>query len=154
MLSRTAAVLTLSLLTIAALFAAEPGTNGVRWEHDLLKARTAAVKSGRPLLIVFGADWCTFCKKMEATTLADPVMAREINATFVPVHLDFDEQRKVAQALEIEAIPCSIVLSVDAEVLARHDGFAKPDEYRKTLARGLRTHRINLASSQGPGPRR
>lgn len=154
MLPRTIAVLMLSLLTVAAMFAAEPAPNAVRWEHDLLKARTNAEKSGRPLLIVFGAEWCTFCKKMEATTLADPVMAREINAAFVPVHLDFDEQRKVAQALEIEAIPCSIVLSIDAEVLARHDGFAKPDEYRKTLARGLRTHRINLASGQRPGTNR
>ncbi len=134
------------ILLAPCLSAEEPAT--IRWETDLLKARAQAQKTNRPLLIVFGADWCTFCKKMEASTLQDPSMIRDINEYFVPVHLDFDAQKRVAEALEIKSIPCSIVLSVDADVLARHDGFAKVPEYRTTLAKGLKAHQINLAGAK------
>lgn len=127
---------------------AEPPKNGIAWETDLLKARAQAVKTGRPLLVVFGAEWCTFCKKMENTTMAEKEMVKSINTRFVPVHLDFDKQRPVADALKIKAIPCSVVLSSDADVLSRHDGFAKSEDYLKTLATGLKAHQINLTSGQ------
>lgn len=137
----------LLLLFCAAARGDEPAP-GVQWQTDLLKARALAEKTDRPLLIVFGADWCLFCKKMEATTLTDSKLVKEINTAFVPVHLDFDAQKRVADALEIEAIPCTVVLSIDADILARHDGFATVPEYRKTLVEGFRAHRIKLTSGK------
>lgn len=143
------AVGTLLLLSLSwvSLQGEEP-EGGVRWQSDLIKARTAAVQSDRPMLLVFGAEWCTYCKKMEATTLTDPALVRDINEKFVPVHLDFDKQKRVAEVLKIKAIPCSVVLSAEAEILARHDGYAKVAPYRETLDKGLRAHQINLTSGK------
>jgi thiol-disulfide isomerase/thioredoxin len=145
---RCSAWLVLFLLVVAAPVRGEVPRDGIAWETDLLKARARAVETGRPLLIVFGADWCTFCQQMERTTLSEKEMVKRINQEFVPVHLDFDKQRAVADALRIKAIPCSIVLSTNADVLARHDGFAKSEPYRKSLEEGLKAHRIKLASAQ------
>jgi len=135
------------LLAVANSFA-EPPKNGIHWETDLLKARDKALKSEKPLLIVFGAEWCTFCKKMEHTTLAEKEMVQKINADFVPVHLDFDKTKPVAKALNVKGIPSSIVLSTDAEILSRKDGYAKSTEYRDVLAKGLSAHKIRQTAGQ------
>lgn len=153
MRARTMLMLAVVLCAARGLSAQEPQTN-IAWQTDLLKARAIAEKTNRPLLVVFGADWCTFCKKMEGSTLQEPEMVRDINTYFVPVHLDFDAHKKIVDALEIKSIPCSVVLSIDADVLSRHDGFAKSPEYRKTLAKGLKAHQINLAGGQENSNRR
>ena len=127
---------------------AEPPKNGIHWETDLLKAREKAMKAEKPLLIVFGAEWCTFCKKMEHTTLSEKEMVHKINAEFVPVHLDFDKTKPIAKALKVKGIPSSIVLSTDAEILSRKDGYAKSKEYRDVLAKGLSAHKIRQTSGQ------
>ncbi|MBD3674558.1 MAG: thioredoxin family protein [Planctomycetaceae bacterium] len=140
------ACLTLLFSFLTSLAWATPPENGIEWETDLLKARTKALKVDKPILIVFGAEWCTFCKKMEQTTLAEKEMVKAINERFVPVHLDFDKSKAIAKALEVKGIPSSIVISTDADVLARKDGFAKSEEYLKILAKGLYNHQIRTAS--------
>ena len=74
------------------------------------------------------------CKKLEKTTLRDPDMVRYINATFVPVHIDVDKQKRVAEILEVESLPCTIVLSPEADLLGRFEGFDKPAGLHKKLA--------------------
>lgn len=145
MLSRIA-VAALTLVVCVAIGNASPPKNGINWETDLLKARSKAMQTGRPILIVFGAEWCTFCKKMENTTLSEKEMVAAINERFVPVHLDFDKSKPIAQALELKGIPSSIVISTEADVLSRKDGFAKSEDYYKILAKGLKAHQIQTAS--------
>jgi thioredoxin-related protein len=129
-------------LLITSISFAEPPKNGVHWQTDLLKAREMALKADKPLLVVFGAEWCTFCKKMERSTLSEKAMVQKINAEFIPVHLDFDRTRPIAKALKVKGIPSSIVLSTDADVLSRKDGFAKSKEYNLVLSKGLSAHKI------------
>lgn len=145
MLSRIA-MAALTLVVCVSISNASPPKNGINWETDLLKARSKAMQTGRPILIVFGAEWCTFCKKMENTTFSEKEMVGAINERFVPVHLDFDKSKSIAQALEVKGIPSSIVISTDADVLSRKDGFAKSEDYYKVLAKGLRAHQIQTAS--------
>ena len=149
MIRRTLALVApFACLLLAAVSFAEPPDNGIHWETDLLKAREKALKTDRPLLIVFGAEWCTFCKKMELTTLAEKEMVRTINSGFIPVHLDFDKTKPVAKALNVKGIPSSIVLSTDADILSRKDGFAKSKEYYGVLSKGLSAHRILQTSGR------
>lgn len=140
--------MTFICLLVTSVACAEPPQNGIRWETDLLKAREKALRAEKPILIVFGAEWCTFCKKMEHTTLAEKEMVRRINAGFIPVHLDFDKTKPVAEALKVKGIPSTIVLSTDADVLSRKDGFAKSKEYREMLNKGLSAHKILQTSGQ------
>jgi len=138
----------MTITVVSGVIHAAPPSNGIFWETDLLKARARAIQTKKPILIVFGAEWCTFCKKMESTTLSEKEMIQGINDSFVPVHLDFDKSRSVAKALEVKGIPSSIVLSTDAVVLSRKDGFAKSEEYRKVLTNGLKAHQILLTSGE------
>lgn len=140
------AMAALTFVVCVAISNASPPKNGINWETDLLKARSKALQTGRPILIVFGAEWCTFCKKMENTTLSEKEMVGVINKRFVPVHLDFDKSKPIANALEVKGIPSSIVISTEADVLSRKDGFAKSGDYYKILSKGLRAHQIQTTS--------
>lgn len=145
--------LALTLLTLAGaisavtLTRAEPGARpaarsqaGVKWRTDLQAARAEARQQDRPMLVVFGADWCTYCRKMEQTTLADQALSKYINDSFIPVHLDLDHDARVAEILEVERIPCSVMLSPNADLLGRVTGYVDRGQYQQALNRVQNLH--------------
>ena len=106
----------------------------IAWQANLRDAHQVAVKAKKPMLLVFGAEWCGPCKKLQKSTLTNPQLAKYINSTFVSVHLDLDTDKRVAKILEVEKIPCTIVLSPEADLLGRHVGFLEPTPMYQMLA--------------------
>jgi thiol:disulfide interchange protein len=107
----------------------------IQWRSDLDEAHEQAVKQNKPMLLVFEAEWCRYCKQLRRETLAHPQLAAHINQSFVPVHLDVDrpEDKRVADVLEVKPLPCTIVLSPDADLLTRKVGFLDAEEFYSTL---------------------
>ena len=112
-------------------------TPKLRWNTNLKAAHRQAIEQDKPLLIVFGASWCSYCHKLERETLGDKRMIAAVERDFIPVHLDFDRDSKVAQILEVERLPCTVVLSPQADLLMKHEGFSAYKEYRQTLQSAL-----------------
>ena len=117
-----------------SVFAAGPPAGGIKWQTDLHAAHRLSRQTNKPMLFVFGADWCTWCKKLEKTTLTDRELVAYINANFVPVHIDADRDPRVVQILEAEGLPCAVVLSPNADLLGRIEGFRDATAYRSALA--------------------
>lgn len=113
----------------------------INWRSDLKKAHQESVKLNRPMMIVFGAEWCTYCRKMEQTTLTDPSLIQSVNQNYIPVHLDFDEERKVAEILEVDRLPCTVFLSPRADLLGRMVGFVGRRQYRDVVGKVQIVHR-------------
>lgn len=122
------------------LLAAEPPVKVARWQTDFYKAHELALEQDKPLLVVFGASWCGYCHKMERETLADPKLSERIADEFVPVHLDLDRNKAIARALEVQSIPCAIVLSPNADLLGRQIGYASAEKFQQTLTTSLAQH--------------
>lgn len=106
----------------------------VKWVDNLQVARKNAIAQNKPILIVFGAEWCGYCKKLEKQTLGAPEVASFINDSFVPVHLDLDKERRVGEILEVTSLPCTIVLSSDAELLGRIEGYHTAAPFKQQLS--------------------
>ncbi len=107
--------------------------NRIAWFRDLYEAHKRAVETGRPMLIVFGADWCHYCREMDSTTLRNPDLAAYIMTNFIPVHLDTDRDKRIADILKAKPIPCTVVLSPDADLLGKIIGFQDPQPYVSEL---------------------
>ena len=109
----------------------------LRWQTSLKSAQKLALQQDKPMLIVFGASWCTYCHKLERETLADQRVVALIERDFIPVHLDFDKDSKIAKILEVERLPCTVFLSPQADLLHRTEGFANVKEFQSTLSTAL-----------------
>src|SRR5262249_55478517 len=89
----------------------------IRWLHDLKAAHKASVASGRPMLVVFRAPKCFYCRKLENEAFAQPAMAKYINRASIPVHPNLAQHREAAQVLEVTSPPPAVILSADADLL-------------------------------------
>ena len=96
-------------------------------------AHAEAARTGKPLLLLFGAEWCVYCHKQTDETLADPAVAARVNADFVPVRLDFDADAKLAEVLEIKTLPQAVLLSPKADLLGRAAGFHNVEQFGGVL---------------------
>jgi len=123
----------------------------IDWQSSLKGAHKLASQQNKPILIVFGAEWCGPCKKMEKTTLANPQLAKYINSAFVSVHLDIDKEEKIAKILEVTNIPCTIILSPSADLLGRFEGYQKPSTMYEKLAEA---HKLHTEVQQAAGQAR
>ena len=135
----------LSAVIVSAAFACESlaappaAKKGVQWQTDLQEAHKISVKEKRPMLIVFGAPSCVYCKKLETEHFADHKFVEYVNEQFVVVKLDYEKNKKAAEVLEIKNLPTSVVLSPEADLLGTVVGYVQLDKYKKLLETAVDT---------------
>ena len=115
---------------------------GVAWHSNLRAAHTVADREGKPMLLVFGAEWCGWCKRMESTTLSHPELSDYINENFVSVHLDLDDEQveRVAEILEVSSLPCTVILTPKAELLDKFVGYKDVPGFYEKLTTAVDRH--------------
>ena len=128
------------------------GTSKLQWQQNLKGAQKLALQQNKPMLIVFGASWCTYCHKLERETLSDRRIVNFIEQEFIPVHLDFDKDAKIAKILEVERLPCTVILTPEADLLLRSEGFAVPKDFQATLSSALEK-RSEIQQARATTPR-
>ena len=113
------------------------GGSKIKWQKSLKAAQKLAVQQDKPIMIVFGASWCTYCHKLEKETLCDKKTVALIEREFIPIHMDYDKDEKVAKILEVERLPCVVILTPDADLLSKTEGFAESKEFQVNLNAAL-----------------
>lgn len=90
----------------------------VNWiENDPLKAYERAAKEGKPLIIMFHADWCNYCKKMDTETLQSPAFRQFANdAVFLKLDVEKDDSygntKNLMTRLGVTEYPAISILDV------------------------------------------
>jgi thioredoxin-related protein len=59
------------------------------FDEGLATARTAH----KPIMIIFYTDWCIYCKKFDRETLRNPEVVRIIEASFIPIRLNAENEK-------------------------------------------------------------
>lgn len=145
---RTAVLSTLGLLCGTGLLRASgPENKSISWQPNMKAAHRISREQNKPMMIVFGAEWCGYCKKLERTTLENPQLSKYINNTFVSVHVDVDEEEKVAKILDVKSLPCTIILSPSADLLGRFEGYMQPTPMYQKLAAANKLHLDTLVTA-------
>ena len=94
------------LLLAASNISAQPQRTaqkpGIGWQRNLDDAFKLAAEKDRPLMVEFMAEWCPSCRMMEDSTFVDPGVIEKAGR-FVPVRIDVDKQKEVAERYKSSA---------------------------------------------------
>src|SRR5438093_418883 len=88
--------------TLAALASAQ---QTVQWQDNLDAAKQMAAATNRLVLMHFSASWCHWCKPLEKNVFEKEEAIRAIEAHYVPVRMDFDQQRQIAKQYGVQTVP-------------------------------------------------
>ncbi len=75
----------------------------------------------RPLLLIAGAQWCTWCRKLEQELKLDD--ADELLMKWIVVKIDVDDAPSLAEEFEVSSLPALRVLSADRRIAAKREGY-------------------------------
>jgi HEAT repeat protein/thiol-disulfide isomerase/thioredoxin len=89
----------------------------------------------RPILVVFGAKWCSWCRKLEEEFAKEG--AEKILTQWVVVKIDVDDYPEIATQMQANALPGLRVLGFDQSVIASKEGFLPIDELQAWLDESL-----------------
>lgn len=129
--------LALSLL-LAGATQPSPGV-AIRWEKSFDDAIRTAKKAGKPIFVDFWADWCAWCRRLDRTTYADPLVVR-MAQEFVPVRVNTEGSRReleVTRKYQVTSLPTIVFLSPEGRQVARLNGFLGPGQFPQTMDAAL-----------------
>lgn len=106
-----------------------------------------AAGDGKRLMLYFWQEGCASCRKMKATTFADPRIVDATRAKFVPVALNvFGErelvwtdgrtlrEKELARDLGIRGTPTLLFLDENGAEVLRRIGYQPPERFSTLLA--------------------
>lgn len=126
----------LIILAVVIAISAAPklfgGKDIVPWRDDLAAAREEGRRDNKPVLAYFTAEWCGPCQSMKRTTWADADVEESLRS-FVPVRIDIDQQRNLAHAYAVDAVPMFVVIDGEGRVLKATSGALRADQFIEWL---------------------
>jgi thioredoxin-related protein len=87
-------IVVLMLITFSGFNFAQPAPAKVKW-YTIQEALELNKKTPKKFLIDVYTEWCGWCKRMDAQTFTDPVIAEFINTNFYPVKFDAESKDPV-----------------------------------------------------------
>jgi thioredoxin-like negative regulator of GroEL len=108
--------------------------------HSTIKDARRLQQPAGPIVLVFGASWCGWCRKMASETLTDPKV-QAIGDRFSWVKIDIDKDRDAAARFGVEGIPVTVVLDKQDRLLGAHDGYLTPEKFVEFVTKSLENPR-------------
>jgi thioredoxin:protein disulfide reductase len=123
--------MTLSWFDIPKAEATSGSAPAIAWEKTEEAGLTKAKTESKPMLIDFGASWCTACKELEHETWPAAAVRSE-GTRFVAVAIDAtDDEDKTVEALKkkykVVGLPTVVLIGKDGKEQARFNEFVKPE---------------------------
>lgn len=138
---RQSLVLALSSVALGlVLFGQSATAEPIVWQTDFRQATRQSQQQKKPLLIKVGATWCHYCVKMKRETFQDAHIADHVNACFIPLSVDADQNRELVRALNVRAFPTTLVVSPDMKIVKRIRGYQSVRQFDSHLERICQKH--------------
>ncbi|HID44366.1 MAG TPA: thioredoxin family protein [Chromatiaceae bacterium] len=93
------------------------------WSDDVFAQAKA---QNRLVLVDLSAEWCAYCKKMDATTWQDAAVLAAIEQDYVPVQIMDEKDPELAERYRQYGRPAVIIMDANGKELMRKRGYMKP----------------------------
>ena len=104
------------------------GAGLISWNEDLAAARKQSAASGKPLLVYFTSQSCSYCRALEREAWSDARVAAAIDASYTPVKIDVDANRDIAMQYHVMGYPRVDLLVGDGMPITLATGYLPADE--------------------------
>jgi thioredoxin-related protein len=131
----SAAVLSLFLVAAAGQAGSAAPLTRIKWEKNFEEALKRASKSGKPVIVDFWADWCTWCERLDQNTYTDPAVVQKAQE-FVAVRVNTEGSHKeleVAVRYHVTSLPTIVFVSPEGRQLGRVNGYQGAGQFPRTL---------------------
>jgi hypothetical protein len=106
----------------------------IAWRKDVQAAAREAAARRKSILIMVKARWCGPCHQMLQQSWSNPSVVARVNADFIPLLIDADEQAALIQQLNVNAFPTTLILDSSQRVVDRATGFQSAGQLNARLA--------------------
>jgi thioredoxin:protein disulfide reductase len=111
----------------------DPNAPNISWIKSEEAARAKAQSEGKPLLIDFGAEWCTACKELEHETFAEASVRTEAQR-FVALSVDATddeapETTRLKGKYNVVGLPTVLMIDKDGNEVVRFTEFVKAEKF-------------------------
>jgi thiol-disulfide isomerase/thioredoxin len=96
------------------------------------EATKMSAQYGMPILVVFHADWCSWCKRMEQNTLSDQ-RVQEIMTNYIYVRVDTNRDRSTANKFGVRQLPSYIITNSRDASLKSGSGYKDANSFARWL---------------------
>lgn len=87
---------------------------------------------GMPILVLFEADWCGWCKKMKQETLPN-ANVKEALENYIIVAVNTDNNKEVVKKHKVRGLPSQLITNYREENLKFSSGYKDADSFIKWL---------------------
>lgn len=132
-------IIVVILTTSAVVFALSPKKNLKPSDYDIGESYSQAVKNNKPTVVLFYADWCTYCIKfMPKFKVLSDVYKDRYN--FVMINAENSNYQKVVEDYAIGSFPTIYIIdpAIDNRILISNTLYDDLSKVRKELDRYLR----------------
>lgn len=127
-----ALLIPLLIVGVDIAVSARAADGGIQW-LSYAEGRQRREAENKKVFLVFNADWCRYCLKMEKETFQDPSVVAYVNRNFVPVSVNSDKEQAIADKFNIQGLPSTWFISEDGARIGSRPGFIPADEMLQIL---------------------
>jgi len=91
-----------------------------------------AQREGKRTLVDFMADWCGYCRKMDADTFSNASVIA-LSSRYVFARVNVDQQGDLARQFRVSGLPTLVVLDPGGREITRFAGYLPPQEFLRQV---------------------
>ncbi len=105
---------------------------GIQWK-GYTDGMALAKSRNKHVFLYFHADWCAYCKKMEATTFKEKNIWSFLNENFVSIQVDTEKDTEISDQWKVRGLPTVWFLKPDGTKLDNLPGYVDEEYLFKVL---------------------
>jgi len=123
--------LVLTALSIGLLHKAA-FSKGIEWQ-SYTDGMARGKFEKKKVFLHFYAEWCAACKTMEDKTFKDPGVIAALNKNYIPVKVNVDKSKKIADIFKIRLLPDTWFITNNNEIISHRPGYISPGQLKALL---------------------